>query len=88
MSGSKVLTRVPRIGNLYAISSIAGESPPASVQSLLAVTSSEVWHRRLGHTGTETMNQLSARVLGVGPLVGHCDACKKGKTETRTFPSQ
>ena len=88
MSGSIVLVCVPRVGNLYAIASAAGEPPPESVQPLLAVTGSEIWHRRLGHTGTKKMNQLSTSVPGVGSLAGHCDACKKGKTETRTFPSQ
>ncbi|KAH9404753.1 hypothetical protein TYRP_000584 [Tyrophagus putrescentiae] len=85
LSGEKVLARVPRIGNLYAIASAAGEPPPESVQSLLAVTSSEVWHRRLGHTGTEKMKQLSTSVPGVGPLAGHCDACKKGKLKQGPF---
>ena len=77
MFDEKVLARVPRIGNLYAIASTAGGPPPESLQSLLAVTSSETWHRRLGHTGTEKMKQLSTRVPGVGPLAGHCDACKR-----------
>ncbi len=78
MFDEKVLARVPRIGNLYAIASTAVEPPPESVQSLLAVTSSETWHRRLGHTGTEKMKQLSTRVPGVGLLAGHCDAFKRG----------
>ena len=69
MSGGKILVRVLRIGNLYAIASAAGEPPPESVQFLLAVTNSEVWHRRLGHTGTEKMRQLSTSVPGFGPLV-------------------
>ena len=78
MFDEKVLARVPLIGNFYAIASTAGEPPPESLQSLLAVTNSETWHRRLGHTGIEMMKQLSTRVPGVGPLAGHCDACKKG----------
>ena len=86
MSGGKVLARVPRIGNLYAIASTAGEPLPKSVQSLLTVTGSEIWHyQRLGHTGTEKMNQLSTSVPVVGPLAGHCDACKKGKLKQGPF---
>ncbi len=85
MSGSKVLACVPRVGNLYAIASAAGEPPPESVQPLLAVTDLAP---TIGTHRDKKMNQLSTSVPGVGSLAGHCDACKKGKTETRTFPSQ
>ena len=51
----------------------------------MVITTSEIWHKRLGHTGAEKMKQLMEKVPGVSALDGHCDACKRGKLKQGPF---
>uniref|UniRef100_A0A453GJS8 Integrase catalytic domain-containing protein n=1 Tax=Aegilops tauschii subsp. strangulata TaxID=200361 RepID=A0A453GJS8_AEGTS len=62
---------------------------PAPASALLAATSSDLWHRRLGHPGAHTFSSLAKHFPHDCNKAPHspCNACQLGRQPRLPFPS-
>lgn len=81
---NQIVSRVPRIGNLYTIKMNKTERNMNTEQSLLTKLDPVIWHQRLGHTGEKKMKQLKEKI-GEISLPDYCDSCKRGKLKQGPF---
>ena len=88
----KIVATGKRVGELYYLE-CGGGAPVAAVAQGSEV-SPELWHRRYGHIGEQSLRKLAKENLVDGfsydntKEVGFCEGCAEGKNHKKKFPAE
>lgn len=90
-TGDEIFTTT-KTGQLYTVYTVDAPPTAFTTQSKQKATSFDIWHRRLGHAGTDTIKRMLSQNLVEGLNVkggleigGLCKDCIFGKHATRPY---